>query len=142
MSESYPCRLCFATDTDRRMNIFSDVGIQLKMSEIICEHFRCEVNKFINICLYHLTWGFFFFQQISEVDSMPNFVCEICWQTTEAFHELYQKSKTAQEKFLNPMIKIEVDTIGLWPDNLERDFVGDLPIDVHEIKSETNLGTI
>ncbi|XP_031634974.1 zinc finger protein 91-like [Contarinia nasturtii] len=118
MSDSYPCRLCFSTDTDRHMNIFSDVGIQLKMSEIIGEHFKCEV---------------------SEADSLPNFVCNLCWQTTESFHELYQKSKAVQEKFLNPMIKVEVDTIGMWHENLGRDFEDDLPIDVNEIKSESNL---
>lgn len=82
----------------------------------------------------------FFSQQISESDSLPNFVCHACWQTTEAFHELYQKSKTVQEKFLNPMIKIEVDTTGLWHENTERDYIEESQIDVNAIKIEPNSG--
>lgn len=74
------------------------------------------------------------------MDSLPNFVCQICWQTTEAFHELYQKSKNVQEKYLNPMIKIEIDTTGLWHENIERDFIEESQIDVNSIKLEPNLG--
>lgn len=41
---------------------------------------------------------------------MPNFVCELCWIITEAFHELYQKSKTVQENFLSLSL-IETDSV-------------------------------
>lgn len=34
-------------------------------------------------------------------------VCQVCWTTTETFHELYRKSKEVQEKFLNSLVKIE-----------------------------------
>lgn len=79
--------------------------------------------------------------QISAIDSLPNFVCNSCWQTTEAFHELYQKSKILQEKFLNPMIKIEIDTTDdLWHDGTEHEFADDPPFDVKELKSEPSSG--
>lgn len=76
------------------------------------------------------------------MDSLPNFVCQLCWQTTEAFHELYQKSKTAQEKYLNPMIKIEIDTTEQWHENIERDFTDESHIDENTIKFEPNIGKI
>lgn len=44
MSESNNCRLCFSAENDQNLNIFSDIGIELRMSEIISEHFKCEVN--------------------------------------------------------------------------------------------------
>lgn len=32
-------------------------------------------------------------------------VCQSCWTTTESFHDLYKKSKTVQEEFLNSLGK-------------------------------------
>lgn len=147
MLDSNSCRLCFSTNNDHHMNIFSVIGIEMKMSEIISEHFKCEVNKNKYEAIFiHVDFSLMKLccllvrQQISEADSLPNFVCQICWQTTEAFHELYQKSKTVQEKYLNPMIKIEIDTTGLWHENTERDFIEESQIDVNAIKLEPNLG--
>lgn len=47
--------------------------------------------------------------QISEGDSLPKFVCQMCWKITESFHKLYQRSKVAQDTFLNTIIKSETD---------------------------------
>lgn len=40
------CRLCMSTNngTDY-LNIFSVIGIEMRISEILSEHFKCEVNK-------------------------------------------------------------------------------------------------
>lgn len=40
---------------------------------------------------------------------MPNVVCQLCWTTTQAFHELYKKSKVVQENYLNSLVKLELD---------------------------------
>lgn len=146
MSGSSSCRLCFSSENGHRVNIFSDIGIDMKMSEIISEHFKCDVNKLYEIIIKLIfskkkNTLFCHHLQISELDSLPNFVCQPCWQTTEAFHELYQKSKAVQEKFLNPMIKIEIDTTGLWHENTERDFIDDPQYDINAIKLEPNLGS-
>lgn len=53
----------------------------------------------------------FFVSQLSEADPFPNVVCQVCWKTTEEFHELYEKSKEVQEKFLNSLVKVEADPI-------------------------------
>lgn len=45
---------------------------------------------------------------MNDADSLPNFVCQSCWATTESFHELYLKSKDSQEKILE-RIKSEYD---------------------------------
>lgn len=66
----------------------------------------------------------------------------MCWSTTEAFHELYQRCKTMQEKYFNPVIKIEIDTTGLYQENNDRDFHGEQPFDMSVIKVEPNLGEI
>lgn len=67
-------------------------------------------------------------------------MCRLCWLTTEAFHELYQKSKLAQETFLNSMIKIEVDPIVLYPESNDRHFDDEQPFDIDDIKAESTLG--
>lgn len=76
------------------------------------------------------------------MDCLSNFVCQSCWQITDAFHELYLKSKNAQEKFFNPMIKVEVDTTELWPESSERDFVEIPPFDDNDIKLEPVTGSV
>lgn len=49
------CRLCASTNDDH-LNIFSEIGIELQMREIISEHFQYDVNyqvyflKFITQC--------------------------------------------------------------------------------------------
>ena len=48
---------------------------------------------------------------MSEADPLPNVVCQECWTTTKAFHELYIKSKEVQGKFLNSLVKTEPDPI-------------------------------
>lgn len=45
MADNNSCRLCFSSDIFHQMEIFSNIGIELKMKEIISEHFKCEVNK-------------------------------------------------------------------------------------------------
>lgn len=71
---------------------------------------------------------------------MPNLVCETCWQTTQDFHELYKKSKLVQEKFQNPLIKIESDANELWQNNKETHFIEEADIKIHTFKIEPNLG--
>lgn len=57
------CRLCASTNDDP-LNIFSEIGIELQMREIISEHFQCDVDyktyflKFITQC--HGGFHFFF----------------------------------------------------------------------------------
>lgn len=43
MSNMNSCRLC-ALSNDDYLNIFSEIGIELQMREIISEHFKCDVN--------------------------------------------------------------------------------------------------
>lgn len=41
------CRLCMSTyHGNDHINIFSVIGIEMQMSEIISEHFKCEVIKY------------------------------------------------------------------------------------------------
>lgn len=47
MSVSDVCRLCFSIGNDQKLNIFGDIGIELQMSQIIAEHFKCDVNRLI-----------------------------------------------------------------------------------------------
>lgn len=58
-------------------------------------------------------------------------MCEKCWMTTEAFHELYETSRIAQAKFLDSLIKVE---------NIIQDYGDEQPVDMSEIKTETNPG--
>lgn len=44
MASTSKCRLCLAHDDDL-LNIFSDFGIETKISDIINEHFKCEVTE-------------------------------------------------------------------------------------------------
>lgn len=83
------------------------------------------------------------YSQISETDSLPKCVCQECWTITEAFHELYQKSKLAQEKYLNPVIvKRETDSDDIWSINQETTFAEELcpPMEVVPLKLEANVG--
>lgn len=64
----------------------------------------------------------------------------MCWTTTEAFHELYQKSRLARERFLHPVIKIEFDATISCSENLEPSSYGEQPIDICEMKNESNTG--
>lgn len=67
-------------------------------------------------------------------------MCKPCWNTTETFHELYLKSKSVQEKYLNSLIKIEqmTDAAGdVWQNQKENSiFCDELQID---IKPEINM---
>lgn len=42
------CRLCFSTENVQLMNIFSVIGIELNIGEVISKHFKCEVNETIS----------------------------------------------------------------------------------------------
>ncbi|XP_031627535.1 zinc finger protein 883-like isoform X2 [Contarinia nasturtii] len=88
MSITNSCRLCLSINNGNHLDLFSVNGMEMKMCDIIAEHFKCEVNV---------------------LDSLPNFVCQSCWQITETFHELYQRSKKAQENLFNRPIKLEPD---------------------------------
>lgn len=66
----------------------------------------------------------------------------MCWSTTEAFHDLYQKSKLAQQQFLSQLIKVEVDTIGLYPENGGRDFGGEQLLEISSLKVEPGSGEL
>lgn len=70
-------------------------------------------------------------------------MCQLCWRTTEAFHDLYQKSKEVQEKFLiSPPIKVEPDTNELWQSNEETQFVEELQLNSSPTKIETYEGKL
>ncbi|XP_055317606.1 transcription factor grauzone-like [Sitodiplosis mosellana] len=118
MNREQCCRLCMSANTDEHLNIFSDIGIEMKLCEIISKYFDCE---------------------ISELDPLPNLVCQKCWQTTDAFHELYQKSKTVQESLLNPPIKFEPGESELWQSHQESIFVEEAHLEVGPVKPEPNL---
>ncbi|XP_055317609.1 transcription factor grauzone-like isoform X2 [Sitodiplosis mosellana] len=118
MNREQCCRLCMSANTDEHLNIFSDIGIEMKLCEIISKYFDCE---------------------ISEVDPLPNLVCQKCWQTTDAFHELYQKSKIVQESLLNPPIKFEPGESELWQSHQESIFVEEAHLEVGPVKPELNL---
>lgn len=60
MSNSNSCRLCFSTENEHYLSIFSDIGIEMKMNEIISEHFKCDVNK-------KKTKTFFFLVELDNV---------------------------------------------------------------------------
>lgn len=76
-------------------------------------------------------------KQVNESDPLPNFVCQKCWRTTESFHLLYEQSKLVEEKFLNPLIKTDVEEV--FVANSENQFTEEA-IDVGEIKVEPQLG--
>lgn len=78
--------------------------------------------------------------QISKADSLPKFVCQMCWKTTELFHELYEKSKMAHKTFLNSIIKCETVSIAVYPQSNDRDDTDEQPLDYDDIKLEANLG--
>ncbi|XP_055317611.1 zinc finger protein 287-like isoform X1 [Sitodiplosis mosellana] len=117
MDREQCCRLCMSTNTEEHLNIFSDIGTKMKLSEIISEHFECAV---------------------SELDPLPNFVCQACWKTTDNFHELYQKSKTVQESFLKSSIKVEPNESELWHSHQETIFIEEPQFVIGPIKLETN----
>lgn len=67
----------------------------------------------------------------------------MCWQTTESFNELYEKSKEVQEKFLNSVVSIERDPIVIERSAKESDNSTKkehAKIDVIEV--EENLGKL
>lgn len=43
MSSLKECRFCLSNDNEN-LNIFSDFGIETKMTDIVNEHFKCEVR--------------------------------------------------------------------------------------------------
>lgn len=61
---------------------------------------------------------------------------------TEAFHELYQKAKSVQQRFLNASIKIETDPCEVWTDNTCRGYTENTKYDraVISMKIEPNCG--
>lgn len=46
MTSGRACRLCLSPNESLHLNLFSELGLEMKMCEIIREHFKCEVNKF------------------------------------------------------------------------------------------------
>lgn len=65
-------------------------------------------------------------------------MCHACWSTTDAFHELYQKSKSIVEKFLNPLVKEELDFLEVCPSN--KDNFIDEQVEVDPVKIEPQSG--
>lgn len=91
----------------------------------------------ISICIYaKIDWLNIFIVQVSEDDSLPNFVCYECWSITETFHKLYQKTQLAQAKFLNVIIKTEIDTMEVVPENTELIICDENSIEIGEVKLE------
>lgn len=72
------------------------------------------------------------------MDALPNYVCHVCWSTTDAFHELYQKSKSIVEKFSNPLVKEELDFFEVCPSN--KDNFIDEQVEVDPVKIEPQSG--
>lgn len=75
------CRLCMLTSSSEGssfFDIFSDIGIEMKMIEIIGEHFKCEVSKRFwstlktnNLFRVNISKiFFFFFRKYRSVSSM------------------------------------------------------------------------
>ncbi|XP_031629987.1 transcription factor grauzone-like [Contarinia nasturtii] len=120
MSFTNSCRLCLTINNGNHLDIFSVNGMEMKMCEIIAEHFKCEVNV---------------------LDSLPNFICQVCWHLTEAFHELYQKSKVTLENLLNRSIKIEPEVNESWPSYHAVQYIEDSQPEIGLIKVETILKT-
>lgn len=56
MSLNNVCRLCFSSINAEHVNLFSDIGIQLNISDIISEHFKCNVNKSIKSILVPIVY--------------------------------------------------------------------------------------
>lgn len=102
---------------------------------------RGKLNNFDQNHVYRVQIYFIYFQQISEIDTMPNYVCETCWQITEAFHDLYQKSKISHETLLNIPIKIEPDINEPWPGTNVNNYMEVSLTEIGPIKDEPNLGT-
>lgn len=89
MAEPNSCRLCFSIGNDQHMNIFSDIGRELKISDIIAEHFKCDVNQKWDIFLSlakssHISFYFSFALHSSSADGCGNldmrngFIAEFC----------------------------------------------------------------
>lgn len=76
------------------------------------------------------------------MDPLPNLVCQQCWATTKAFHELYEKSKEIQEQYLNAVVKDEPDPIDEYELSTANIVVEGKPIvdEIDSIKFESNLG--
>lgn len=73
---------------------------------------------------------------------MPKYVCPTCWSIIDAFHELYQKSKTAQETYMNASIKTEQESDNdIVPNDIDSDNDDGITIDEPEIdiKLEQNF---
>lgn len=65
------------------------------------------------------------------------------WTTTETFHGLYTKSKEAQKKFLNSLVKIELnpnDSVCSAKSKDNTYSVQEKVIAIDVIKKERNLG--
>lgn len=70
-------------------------------------------------------------------------VCQVCWATTQAFHELYEKSKEVQEEFLSSFVKREHEPVVIiWPTDSEENKLEDEDSDAEDnsIKVEQHLG--
>lgn len=66
-------------------------------------------------------------------------MCQECWSTTEAFHELYRKSQRAQAKFLGSVVKVESETTDLTAFDhvdIDREFYEEQPFDISDLKME------
>lgn len=76
------------------------------------------------------------------MDSMPNFVCQVCWSITETFHKLYLKSEQSQKQYLDmAIVKREPDDGYLWPNNKEDIFVDEMRVDADQVKLEGKIDT-
>lgn len=78
------------------------------------------------------------------MDCMPNFVCSTCWSLTQAFHELYKKSKIIQEKYMPQMIIPEPDAMfnDQWQqNNKEIYFIDESELDIGPAKLEESDDT-
>lgn len=117
------CRLCFTDGQQILVDIFSATGMQLGISDIISEHFKCQVNKMHanDIPFFPRKTPFERYNsilkqtrppnQVTQDGTFPTHVCTKCWQATENFHQFYQSVKLAEEHFLLNQCKTEPDAI-------------------------------
>lgn len=49
------CRLCSTLSTDAYLDIFSERGVEMEMADILCEHFKCDVNMKIRNSLIFIS---------------------------------------------------------------------------------------
>lgn len=97
------CRLCFDT-CDRGLHIFNS---RMNIADVIRTHFSSIGVNFACPLVQHslrthlsFIFSLSFSLQVSEDDELPNFLCRKCSRKLMNFHEFYQDTNRATEKYL------------------------------------------